>query len=365
MQTRSSHLLLKAGGLVLATLLSTPVVMAQPLEPAHSGWSLYLDNDLLVPTPRDQDYTGGMSITQAGRDAARGLSLDPLLGGINTWLGMEEEAPEAGRQQLHARQLGFAIFTPGDMEKADLSVGDRPYASLLYLANTRLMLDQNQADTVHQTTLTLGVLGLPLTARLQQGFHELIDSQEPQGWEHQISDGGEPTFRYSHAMQRLLRSGQVGSLRYEIKPSVEAGVGFITDANAAISVRLGRISTPWWSFAPDRAEYFLQPSPGLAGRDAPVDADADAPRELYVWAGAKARVRPWNALLQGQFRASDLTYGGSEVRPLLFEAWAGVTRQINRDYWLSWVLRYQSSELRTPLGDRDLLWGSLFINRHF
>lgn len=363
MQTQPSYLLLKAGGLVLASLLAAPEAASRPLEPAHSGWSLYLDNDLLVPAPRDQDYTGGLSITQAGRNATRGLSLDPLLGGINSRLGMEEEAPDAGRQQLHARQLGFAIFTPGDMEKADLSAGDRPYASLLYLANTRLMLDPQQADTVHQTTLTLGVLGLPLTAELQQGFHELIGSQQPQGWQNQISDGGEPTFRYSHAVQKLLRRGQWGTLRYEIKPSVEAGVGFITDANAAISVRLGRINTPWWSFAPDRAEYFSQPSPGLAGQDA--DADSDAPRELYAWAGAKARVRPWNALLQGQFRRSDLSYDPSEVRPLLFEAWAGITRQVNRDYWLSWVLRYQSSELRTPLGDRDLLWGSLFINRHF
>ena len=53
------------------------------------------------------------------------------------------------------------------------------------------------------------------------------------------------------------------------------------------------------------------------------------------------------------------------MRPVLLEAWAGVTRQVSRDYWVSWVLRYQSSELKTAPGDHDLLWGSVFINRYF
>lgn len=75
--------------------------------------------------------------------------------------------------------------------------------------------------------------------------------------------------------------------------------------------------------------------------------------------------RPWNALLQGQFRHSDLHYSASEVRPVLLEAWAGVTRQVSRDYWVSWVLRYLTSELKTAPGDHDLLWGSVFINRYF
>ncbi|MFP5430835.1 MAG: hypothetical protein ACLGHE_07615 [Gammaproteobacteria bacterium] len=68
----------------------------------------------------------------------------------------------------------------------------------------------------------------------------------------------------------------------------------------------------------------------------------DGPRELYVWAGAKAK-----------------------VRPVLFDGWLGVTGQISRKYWLSWVLRYQTSELHEGAGDRNLLWGSVFINRHY
>ena len=353
-------MLLEEGSLVLASLLTPLPAHADDVsEPDHSGWSLYLDNDLLVPTPRDQDYTGGFSLTQAGRAAATGLSLDPLLGAINTALGMPDEDPASGLLHLHARQLGVAIFTPGDMEVDDITLGDRPYSSMAYMASTRLQLDPRHPDTVHQSTLTVGILGLEVLADLQQEFHRTIGSTRPVGWEHQISNGGEPTFRYSHAVQHLAASGTLGTLRYEVKPSGEAGVGFITDANAAISVRIGRISTPWWSFAPDRSEYFSQPSTGLTRRP------TDHTRERYGWAGAKAKLRPWNSFLQGQFRHSDLTYRSNEVRPLLLDTWAGVTVQVSRDYWLSWVLRYQTSELRNGAGDRNLLWGSVFINRYY
>jgi len=53
------------------------------------------------------------------------------------------------------------------------------------------------------------------------------------------------------------------------------------------------------------------------------------------------------------------------VRPVLLEAWVAVTGQVSRNYWLSWVLRYQTSELRTEPGDHNMVWGSVFINRYF
>ncbi len=352
------------GGAMLAFTLApalaagTEVPTSQEAE--STGWSLYLDNDIFTPSPRDQDYTGGLSVTIAGRRAAEWpFSVDPLLGIINKALTLPAENPEAGISQLHSLQVGAAVFTPGDISVAAVTPGDRPYSSLVYLASSRLMLDAARPGIAQQTTLTLGLLGLPLTADFQKGFHSLIGSEEPEGWEHQISDGGEPTFRYSYAIQKLALSGAAGSTRYEVKPSFETGIGFITDANVSLSARWGRISTPWWSFSPDRAEYFSQPSTGLAREQ------RSAQRELYLWAGAKLKARPYNALLQGQFRHSDIRYGYDEIRPLLVEAWLGVTGQVSRNYWLSWVLRYQSSELRTEPGDHHLVWGSIFINRYF
>lgn len=344
--------------------LSAPVLAMDStdtgIEPYDTGWALYLDNDIFIPSPRDQDYTGGFSLTIAGRRAASlPFSVDPLLGWINKAFSMPEENADAGIRQLHSLQMGAAVFTPGDISVADVTPGDRPYSSIVYLANSRLTRDASRPDVVKQTTLTVGLLGLPLTADLQEGFHDVIGSEKPEGWDHQISDGGEPTFRYSYAIQKLALRGEAGNTTYEIKPAFETGVGFITDANVSLSVRWGRISTPWWSFSPDRAEYFSQPSTGVA-RD-----QRGGERELYVWAGAKLKARPYNAFLQGQFRHSDLDYGYDDIRPVMVEAWLGVTGQVSRNYWLSWVLRYQTSELRTEPGDRSLVWGSIFLNRYF
>lgn len=368
---KTASVLLPVGGLALWLLLLTnayaldrlaapPEERTAMTEPDNTGWSLYVDNDIFTPRPRDRDYTGGMSLTLAGRRAATWpISADPLLGVINNAFGLLPENHEAGIFQMHSLQLGFAAFTPGNILIPAVTPGDRPYAGLIYLTNSRLTLNEKNPDTAVLTILTLGVLGASAVPWGQKVFHRETGSDTPKSWSHQISNGGEPTFRYSYAIQHLLLSGASGNLHYEIKPSFEAGAGFITDANVSLSVRWGEISTPWWSFSPERSEYFSQPTTGLTHEQVASN------REWYVWAGAKLKVRPYNAFLQGQFRHSDLIYGPEDIRPVMVEAWLGVTGQVSRNYWLSWLLRYQSSELRVEPGDRPLVWGSVFINRYF
>lgn len=329
-------------------------------EPQSTGWSLYIDNDILTPRPRDRDYTGGLSATLAGHRAATWpVSVDALLGRIDKAFGLPPESHEAGIYQMHSLQLGMAAFTPGNILINSVTPGDRPYAALVYLANSRLTLDEKNPDTAALTTLTFGVLGLSLVPGAQRIFHRATRSYTPEAWGHQISDGGEPTLRYSYVREHLLASGENDHARYEIKPSFEAAAGFITDASVALSARWGRITTPWWSFSPDRTEYFSQPSAGLAREQ------VRSGRELYAFVGGKLKVRPYNVFLQGQFLRSDLTYEPDDIRPVMAEAWLGVTGQLSRNDWLSWELRYQTSELRVEPGDRPLVWGRIFLTRYF
>ncbi|MDO8418059.1 MAG: lipid A deacylase LpxR family protein [Agitococcus sp.] len=324
-------------------------------EPKNSGWSLQMDNDLFTPKKQDRDYTGGLAVTFAGTRAQNWpISLDPALSQINRWLAINDEENSL---TLHSLQLGLAAFAPEDLTRADVNRDDRPYASLVFLANSRVNL-QDDGQTAIQSTLTVGVLGTRIAENLQKQIHALTESEPPKGWQHQISNGGEPTLRYTYAHQRLWLVND-GEHHLEVKYSNEGSIGFLTEANSAISARWGRINTPWWSFAPDRAEYFSQPTTGL------LNNSATGSSEFYVWAGAKIRARAYNAFLQGQFRDSELTYSSREVRPVLGEAWLGVTKQISPHSRLSWVWRYQSSELRSGNGDRNLLWGSILINRDF
>lgn len=253
--------------------------------------------------------------------------------------------------------MGIAAFSPEDLMRTDVNRGDRPYASLVFVANSRVNL-QDDGQTAIQSTLTVGALGMRIAENLQKQIHALTKSDLPHGWQYQISQGGEPTLRYTYAHQRLWLMKD-GEHHLEIKYSNEGSVGFLTEANSAISARWGRINTPWWSFAPDRAEYFSQPTIGL------LNKSATGSLEFYVWAGAKIRARAYNAFLQGQFNDSELTYRWSELRPVLGEAWLGVTKQISPHSRLSWVWRYQSSEMRLGNGDRDLIWGGILLNRDF
>ncbi|MFP5304988.1 MAG: lipid A-modifier LpxR family protein [Gammaproteobacteria bacterium] len=319
-------------------------------EPYATGSIVYLDNDALSAAQRDEDYTGGLAITLAGRRAREWpVSIDPLLGGLDQALGL---AGRDGVFELHSAQLGAIAFTPAEVDVAEVIPGDRPYASLLYWAAGRMYLREAQGAAYH-SSVSIGVLGLEVVPELQRALHGVIGASRPRGWAHQISDGGEPTLRYTLSRQDLFASRRGGTWGdYDFKSTVGASLGYTTETSAALSLRWGRIGTPWWSFPPERVNYISEPVPVVR---------ASGQRELFLWAGAKLKTPIYNAFLQGQFRDSDLRYDHGDLRPLVAEAWAGATAQLSRSLHLSWVMRYQTSELRDGPGDRELLWGSLFV----
>jgi hypothetical protein len=345
--------------LLLAAAMAAPA-QDRALEKDDTGWALFMDNDALTFGTHDHDYTGGVALTLAGRRTQHWwFSLDPALGWLDRAAGVGRARPDPA-SVWHALQVSVLAFTPGSLEESAPVAGDRPYASIVYLANSRTTV-QADARTAYQSSFAVGVLGLDVAKASQRSLHAAVAADEPRGWDHQISEGGEPTARYTLARLNLAAARGAGrGAHLELKDSVAVSAGYITELNAAVTLRWGSIRTPWWSFVPERAEYMTEPAPVLGG-----PAAADAAREFYVWAGLKARARLYNALLQGQFRESEHTVAFDDTRPFIGEAWAGVTRELGAGYRVSWVLRYQTSELRREPGDRDLFWGGLSVSRSF
>ncbi|MBB3060090.1 lipid A deacylase LpxR family protein [Microbulbifer rhizosphaerae] len=323
------------------------------LEKPFSGWSFYFDNDLLIPgASRDQDYTAGVGVTFSGRKAAEGWwSLDPLLGAADSLLPLETD----DFYRLHAMQFGVLMFSPTDIASSEAIYDDRPFANLAYLSNSRLYV-RDADEPVYQTAFTLGVMGSQLGATLQDRVHRVVGSDLPNGWDHQVSDGGELTFQYTAGRQALLASNfQSERTEYEIKYTSSASIGYISETSLSLTGRWGLINTPWWSFTPENGDYSSRPAPVIG------ESVRRGVGELYLWGGVKVRARAYNAFLQGQFRESDVTFSSGELNHLLGEAWLGVTAQLQR-YRLSYVLRYQNREIKSGAGARSPLWAGIIIS---
>lgn len=320
-----------------------------PTTRAPKSWAFAFDNDVLVPGGRDQDYTYGINFTQTGNHArAASVSLNTQLLVLDKWLGNERNS--LSLQETFSREIGIFGFTPEDISISQANPNDRPYASLIYLSSSREQIDLVD-NIAWKSTLTLGALGLNVVGELQNAVHEVTRSEHPQGWDNQISDGGELTGRYVIARQKYLEGF---SDNLEVKSTVQASVGYLTEVSWSLSFRKGRIHSPWSSFNPELASY---------GEKSSYSSNANPVNERYFWAGVALKARAYNAFLQGQFRDSAVSYEHNQLNPVLIEAWAGYTFAFKQGYRISYVLRGHSSEIKEGAGDRNLLWGGVIIAR--
>lgn len=330
-----------------------------PSEPAGVGAGLVLDEHLLTNGARDQDYNGGGELTLSGRHAGPPAWLDRALGLIDLSTCPSTRFARPGWwTSTHAFAAGLLIFTPRDLTVPGPIAGDRPYASEFFLSAGRRYTSPD-ADVAYDSSLTIGVLGLPAAASVQRALHRLTDSVQPQGWSHQISAGGEPTARYSAERQALLSNYGSGSLHGDSKWTVGGSVGTVTEATLALNTRWGRVESPFWAFAPEENTYVQETQP------VPPPLGLDAPAEIFAFAGARAKLRVYDAYLEGQFRHSDLTYGEGSLNHVLGEAWAGVELRTSSGWALQYLARWESPEMRSGVGSRSIVWGSIEVSRSF
>src|SRR3546814_15021109 len=134
-----------------------------------------------------------------------------------------------GTFQLHSIQVGALAFTPGNNKQDGVREGDRPYASLLYVANGRSYV-RDAGRTVYHTSLSVGLLGTQIVPEFQDAFHSAIGATKPTRWEHHISDSGEPSIRLPFTSQDLAPPGYaVGYTHYEIKHTSADRVRHMTE----------------------------------------------------------------------------------------------------------------------------------------
>jgi len=309
-----------------------------------NAWTFSIENDLLAGSQKDADYTGGFMYTLSGPNASRlPLSLDPILRAVdNLWLPGHDAEPSAKA----GFQISMQSWTPYD--KADpLPVrNDRPYATVLALTSTRMMVT-SEDEAAWASSLSVGLLGAGFAKDIHNGIHDLVNSGPgPKGYHHQISQGGEPTMRYSLRRQSLWGENKFLNARHDFKFDVEGSIGYLTEASLGVSARLGQFSTPWWSMQAQHHEFY-----------APHEAQGN----FYLSYGMELKLRGYNALLQGQFRHSEVTVPRSNLETVIGVAWFGLTWGITDTTTLTYQMRHQTAEIRSGLGSRPFSSGGIYI----
>lgn len=104
---------------------------------------------------------------------------------FSSWNGLFVRETEETKHYM-GLALAQEFFTPTNISKADISFGDRPYASRVYMGNSLTTWTEDSAIT---TELELGMIGPSVGGKTaQQNFHNYINSPIPQGWDTQIPD---------------------------------------------------------------------------------------------------------------------------------------------------------------------------------
>ncbi len=157
-------------------------------EEPELPWTVhvYFENDLFTGT--DRNYTNGVKISLISPDLADFVESGKLpewsLAYISRLPFINDPDPDLKRKVEFS--VGQNMYTPADISRSDLIVGDRPYAGWTYCATAFHARSREWMDTIE---LQLGMIGPNSYAdETQKAVHDLRDLQRPNGWEHQLKN---------------------------------------------------------------------------------------------------------------------------------------------------------------------------------
>lgn len=313
------------------------------------GIGLYIDQDMFVPfSNEDRDYTMGIAV-EFFWEKERGLyPLDNMVRRLGKVLGLKD----SGNSIVYSFMLGTVVFTPDDLANPLPIFDDRPYSSLIYLSNKRVYADNQKAIAAE---VSLGLLGTGVTEFVQTHLHSTYRSLsgedepvDPQGWSHQISDGGELTLRLRLSSSQLHPNLSNAGV-WDLTTSYGLSLGYQTNVSAGIAIRAGNIESAFWSlpFDPVNRGNFLPSS---------------AKREWYLWSAFRAHLVGYDALLQGQFRDSHVQFSSDQIERLIYDGAIGLTLGFKQSQFTI-SANAKSSELK--ITSRKQIWGSINMLFHF
>ena len=334
-------------GTVRALVL--PVAVAAGAIPLAAGASenhetgtltLQIENDYFART--DRHYT-------------QGFKWSYLLPASKTpsWLMATPDVPtfiRHGEWTVVNSRIGLAvgqsIFTPQDTDTAAAIPTDRPYAGWLYLgASLQSEYALGNWRRLDIVALEIGVVGPSAKAEeVQNGFHELIRSNEVNGWGNQLRD--EAAFsiilerKWKTPKLALIGSGDRFDLGMDLIAHVGASFGTAqTHGAIGAMVRLGD-HLPG-DFGPPRIR------PSSPGSQAFGSERNGRPFRWYLFAGFEARGVARNIFLDGNTVRDSQSV---RKKPLVIDFQAGLATVIHDRVRVTYTYIVRSPEFDGQAG---------------
>jgi lipid A 3-O-deacylase len=139
-----------------------------------------------------------------------------------------------------AYRFGHQIYTPEEIENHRLINDDRPYAGLIFAGLSMFSGTQHEGwRSAKELHLDAGIVG-PVAGgkRLQRAVHKVTDSDEPNGWKHQLDNEPFVNLAYQH---RWWLQESIDGFELEYGPSLGFSFGNLyTYASAGLGTRLGQ-----------------------------------------------------------------------------------------------------------------------------
>lgn len=300
--------------LQLRTRVSLAVLIAcVPLVSQADLYSLKIENDIIA-TGNDGHYTNGFELMRSFKPDADHWTRR-FAGAMPGW------EPEAIDNVAY--RFGHQIYTPNEIEQAELIEDDRPYAGLLFAGMSLFSDTQHEgwreASGLH---LDVGMVGPAAGGkRIQRWVHDATDSDEPRGWDNQLRN--EPFVNLGYQKRWWLQQRFAG-LEMEYGPSAGVALGNLyTYGSAGLGVRIGQ---------------------GLARSfSIPAVAPAQSGSLFFDQGGGFA----WNlfANLEGRYMAHNMLLEGNTFKSshsVDSREWVGDARAGVALTWNSWQLAFAS-----------------------
>ena len=213
----------------------------------QATWRFEFDNDVFFN--KDNKISSGWSLQKHSAVAESWESLHGVPGFVKYW---GKKIPTLQKEGLVYRAgiaIGQVIQTPDDLSRSDLIEDDVPYAGALTLQATWYAFND---DEFRGFEITAGVIGPPsLAEQTQKTIHKLISSDDPKGWDNQLST--EPVINFNYMRKhKIWRGGNPAGLSFDTAINGNVGLGnLFTQASVALEMRFGRNMARGFVYVPD------------------------------------------------------------------------------------------------------------------